>query len=154
MDTVGGPRKSGGDEEVILSGATLSIFTLYQDPEAAVRFLEQGFGFETVNQYPDEGGTVHAELRLGNAVVIVERGADGQDASPVVDSSTVRAPVLVLDDDPAAVDAIFDRAVAAGARVLRSPEDTEWGNHRFEVLDPEGHQWSVGTYTPGTTWTG
>ena len=131
---------------------TLSVFTLYRDTVAAVRWLERAFGFETVNAFgPDDGSIVHAELRLGDAVVMVQAAAEGQGASPVIERSTSRAPVLSLDSD-AEVDALYERAVAAGADTVIAPETTEWGNHRFEVLDPEGHQWSVGSYRPGQSW--
>ncbi|MDN5763503.1 MAG: VOC family protein [Microlunatus sp.] len=131
---------------------TLSVFTLYRDPAAAVRWLVDAFGFEVIFQFGAEENTVdHAELRLGDAVVVVQAAADGQESSPVIETSTNRAPVLCLDDE-AAVDALYQRAAAAGAVTLREPETTEWGNHRFEVLDPEGHQWSIGSYRPGQSW--
>lgn len=49
----------------------------------------------------------------------------------------------------AEVSAIHQRAVAAGTTVLIAPETTPWGNFRVELLDPEGRQWSIGTYLPG-----
>ena len=132
--------------------ACLSVFTLYRDPATAVGWLRDAFGFEITAQFGARPGTVdHAELRLGDAVVIVQAAVEGQAASPVMASSTNRAPVLCLDDEQA-VDALYERAVAAGATTLRGPETTPWGNHRFEVLDPEGHQWSVGSYRPGRSW--
>lgn len=132
--------------------ASLSIFTLYRDPVAAVRWLTEAFGFEVVASFGAEEGTIdHAELRLGEAVVMVQQAAEGQGASPVIESSTNRAPVLSLVDE-AAVDALYERARAAGATTVIAPETTPWGNYRFEVLDPEGHQWSVGSYRPGQGW--
>lgn len=132
--------------------ATLSVFTLYRDPAAGVAWLVEAFGMEVINSFGAEEGTVdHAELRLGAAIVIVQQAADGQGAAPVIEGSTHRAPVLSLDDE-AAVDALFERVSAAGARVLHAPAMTPWGNYRFEVLDPEGHQWSVGSYRPGQRW--
>nr|WP_157970481.1 VOC family protein [Nakamurella deserti] len=50
------------------------------------------------------------------------------------------------------MDVLFDRVRSAGATVVRGPETTAWGNHRFEVLDPEGHQWSVCSHRPGRSW--
>jgi uncharacterized glyoxalase superfamily protein PhnB len=129
--------------------AMLSVFTLYRDPAAAVDWLVRAFGFEVVNRFEAESGIVqHAELRLGDAVVIVQAAADGHEPPPVVAGSSSRAPVLCLGDEKA-VDELFERAVAAGATVLVSPETTPWGNHRFEVHDPEGFQWSIGSYQPG-----
>jgi len=50
------------------------------------------------------------------------------------------------------VAAIFRAAVDAGATGLLAPETTEWGTERARVLDPEGHEWSFGTYKPGGNW--
>jgi hypothetical protein len=52
------------------------------------------------------------------------------------------------DDD----DGCHERAVAAGGRSVFGPEDTEWGTRRARVLDPEGGEWSFGTYEPGAAW--
>jgi len=54
---------------------------------------------------------------------------------------------VVVDAD--AVNAIHERAVCRGTGVLIAPETTQWGNFRVELLDPEGRQWSIGTYLPG-----
>ncbi|MEM7488045.1 MAG: VOC family protein, partial [Pseudomonadota bacterium] len=54
---------------------------------------------------------------------------------------------LVVED----VDAHHARAVAAGAEVVYPPEDTEFGTRRWRARDPEGHEWSFGTYAPQTT---
>jgi uncharacterized glyoxalase superfamily protein PhnB len=45
-------------------------------------------------------------------------------------------------------DAVYTRAQAAGATIVRSLRDTEYGSREFAVNDPEGHSWSVGTYDP------
>ncbi len=44
--------------------------------------------------------------------------------------------------------AVYKRAQAAGATVVRSIEDTHYGSREFSVKDPEGHTWTVGTYDP------
>ena len=44
---------------------------------------------------------------------------------------------------PAAVDAIFDEARAAGASVTRAPAATFWGGYSGVFLDPDGHAWEV-----------
>jgi uncharacterized glyoxalase superfamily protein PhnB len=45
-------------------------------------------------------------------------------------------------------DAVYARAVAAGATILRPLQDTPYGSREFAVKDLEGHSWSVGTYDP------
>ncbi len=56
-----------------------------------------------------------------------------------------RACVYLIDED---VDALFERARAAGAKVLREPTDEDFGARDFAVADPEGNIFSVGTYRP------
>jgi uncharacterized glyoxalase superfamily protein PhnB len=54
----------------------------------------------------------------------------------------------VVDD----VKDVYEKAVAAGASSVFEPEETEWETWRARVLDPEGHEWSFGTYQPGRSW--
>ncbi len=46
------------------------------------------------------------------------------------------------------VDALHARAVAAGARIVVSLRDTDYGSHDFGCADPEGNFWGFGTYAP------
>jgi uncharacterized glyoxalase superfamily protein PhnB len=48
-----------------------------------------------------------------------------------------------VTDDP---DAVYERALAAGATVLRQIRDEDYGGRGFTVQDPEGNQWSFGSY--------
>jgi uncharacterized glyoxalase superfamily protein PhnB len=54
--------------------------------------------------------------------------------------------VYVVVDDP---DAHHDRAVAAGAEVVRPLADLDYGSRDYAARDPEGNLWSFGTYRPG-----
>ena len=47
---------------------------------------------------------------------------------------------------------VHGAAVEAGGRSVLEPEQTEWGTERSRVLDPEGYEWSFGTYEPGGSW--
>lgn len=51
---------------------------------------------------------------------------------------------------PAEVDAIFVKAVRAGAGILRKPEKTDYGGYRGYFSDPDGHAWEV-VQAPGFT---
>jgi uncharacterized glyoxalase superfamily protein PhnB len=53
---------------------------------------------------------------------------------------------------PAEVDAVFERALAIGAGLLRRPEKTEYGGYRGYFSDPDGHVWEV-VQAPGFTFT-
>lgn len=119
----------------------------YRDAPAAIDFLVKAFGFVPTAVYRDEGDqsrVVHAELRWppGGGVMLGSSGRPSGMADPTGHGSAY----AVVDGPDSDVDALFDRAVAAGATVVREPRDEEYGNRDFVVRDPEGNQWSFGTY--------
>ena len=120
----------------------------YRDVDVAIRWLE-ALGFETTTRQQDEGGaTVHAELRLGDAVVMVAPADEPYETHKLIGRSTGRGLYLLVDD----VGAAHGAALQAGGRSVFAPEKTEWGTERARVLDPEGYEWSFGTYEPGGSW--
>ena len=122
----------------------------YKDPIAALKFLERAFGFETTMRWDDEDGHVmHAELRLGEAAIIVfgDAGAGYDRMLPKAGDAVGHGTYLVVETE-AEVDALWERALAAGAVPVWKPERTEW-NYRCRVRDPEGYEWSVCVHRPG-----
>jgi uncharacterized glyoxalase superfamily protein PhnB len=113
----------------------------YRDPHAALAWLEQAFGFERVQAYEDDAGTLmHAELRWGDSMVMFGAAKDDGFGDHVGEGW-----IYASCDDP---DALFARATAAGAEVVRPLEDQDHGSRDFSVRDPEGNLWSFGTYEP------
>jgi uncharacterized glyoxalase superfamily protein PhnB len=112
----------------------------YRDPRAALDFLERAFGFEKVEAYEADGQIVHAEMRWGDSMVMF--GAQRDD---VFGDHVGQGWTYVTCDDP---DALYERAQAAGAQVVRPIEDQDYGSRDFSVRDPEGNLWSFGTYEP------
>jgi uncharacterized glyoxalase superfamily protein PhnB len=120
----------------------------YYDGPAAIAWLE-AIGFVTVVRQDGDGGTVaHAELTLGDTAVMVATVDADYTVAPLVDRSTGNGLYLHVDD----VGATYAAAIDAGATSVFGPEATEWGTERARVLDPEGHEWSFGSYRPGTAW--
>lgn len=115
----------------------------YRDPDAAIRFLVEAFGFREVAVYRSDDGAqvVHAELSwpLGGRIMLGPAG----DESSGFGTEPGNGGIYVLTDDP---DALHGRAVAAGARITRGPEDQDYGAREFTAQDPEGVFWSFGTY--------
>jgi uncharacterized glyoxalase superfamily protein PhnB len=120
-----------------------------RDARALIRFLVDAFGFEETVVYgdqPDGSGdtVVHAELAwpLGGGIMLgsARDGADDRALQPGT------AGCYVVTDAP---DALHDRAVAAGAKILTPLHDTDYGSRDFAAVDPEGNRWSFGTY-PGS----
>lgn len=119
----------------------------YHDADAGLKFLAAAFGTEEKAVHRGDDGIIrHAELRLGDGLVMVGQATEGgwlggEPGRPL--ASTVSLYVVV--DDP---DAHHERAVAAGATVVRPLEDMEYGSREYSVRDPEGNLWSFGTYDP------
>lgn len=117
----------------------------YQDAPAAAAFLVEAFGFEMRGLYTsqdDPNVVEHAEARwpLGGGVMF---GTAGKDDGPFGRRRPGNDSVYVVCDDP---DALFARATAAGAEVVRELKDEDYGSRGFSVRDPEGNLWSFGTY--------
>ena len=116
----------------------------YRDAPAAIGFLVEAFGFQEALVVPgeDEGIVAHSQLRWPEGGGVMLGTADRED-SEFARLPTSCASVYVVTDDPHAV---FDRATAAGARVVREMRDEDYGSTGFSVLDPEDNIWSFGTY--------
>jgi PhnB protein len=120
----------------------------YEDVGKASEWLAKAFGFQVVDRYEDEGRVTHAGLSHdgtrfeigwpGPAYESPKHHAENCEAARewlqvpwIVDG------VLVTVDD---VDAHFERARAAGAGILREPEDQPFGR-LYSTEDLEGHRW-------------
>lgn len=132
-------------------GASLYAYMSYRDADAGLRWLEgAGFAVVTRQDGPD-GEVLHAEARLGDVVLMVA-SADAEYVVPELLGRSTGGGLYVWLPESSEVDAWYEQAVAAGGSGVISPEDTEWGTRRCRVLDPEAHEWSAGTYRPGSSW--
>jgi uncharacterized glyoxalase superfamily protein PhnB len=111
-----------------------------QDARGLIAFLVGAFGFEETVVYGEGDRVDHAELTWppGGGVML---GSSSGAATGPCPPGTFRA--YVVCDDP---DALFARAVDNGAAVVSALHDTDYGSRDFAVRDPEGNQWSFGTY--------
>ena len=120
----------------------------YADAPAAIEWLERVLGFERHEVVANEDGTIaHAELRLGDQVIMLGSARDADPLGRVLPQQAggTTSHAYIAIDDP---DARFARATAAGAEVAMELSDTDYGSRDFSVRDPEGHLWSFGTYRP------
>ena len=118
----------------------------YRDARAAIRWLSAAFGFVERCCIPEDGPFVrHAQLQLGENIIMVGsvRPDDGITSPQASGAATQMLAVYVKDPD-----AHYERAHAAGAKILYPPEDTDFVSREYNVLDLEGHPWTFGTYRP------
>ena len=127
----------------------------YEDAATAIDWLTEAFGFveREGQRYTDEsGGVGHAELELGGeTVMLATPNADYQ--GPRRHRETCEA-ARRWQDNPWVIDGVFvevddleahhARAVAAGATVIRPPENPGVGFRIYTAEDPEGHRWMFG----------
>jgi len=113
------------------------------DARALIRFLVDAFGFVEVAAHGEGDVVAHAELSWpeGGGVML---GSDRPGQQPGPGSWGPGSSCLYVVSDH--VDALHERAVAAGARVLVPLTDTDYGSRDFTAADPEGNRWAFGTY--------
>jgi uncharacterized glyoxalase superfamily protein PhnB len=119
----------------------------YQDPLAALKWLEKAFGFETSMLIMGKSGVYradefHAEMRFGDGVVMIGGEWTATHRSPKSAGGITTQTVHVhLDSD---VDDHCEQARAAGATILAEPSEQFYGDRTYRAADPEGHIWSFG----------
>jgi uncharacterized glyoxalase superfamily protein PhnB len=119
----------------------------YRDPIAAIRWLEQAFGFELNALVTDAEGRVgHSEMSFRGAVLAIHSEfsseallGPAQFKSPAsLGGGCTQMVRIALEQG---VDAHCEQARAAGARITQAPADQFYGERIYRALDPEGHVW-------------
>lgn len=121
--------------------ATLGAGVFYREPRAALDWLERAFGFRKSMVVSDQDGRlVHAEMRFGDAYIVVDAEWAEYVASPA--SVGGRNTQMVYLRLPGGLDDHCSRARAAGAVILQEPENQVYGERTYRAADPEGHVWT------------
>ncbi|MBO9710275.1 MAG: VOC family protein [Caulobacter sp.] len=124
--------------------SALTSALCYRDPKAALRWLEEAFGFELVMLIEDaEGNLAHSEMKFGDSLVMIGNEWTAQHRSPasIEGLNTQSLHVHLAESD---IDAHCARARAAGAEILMEPSDQFYGDRTYRCRDLEGHFWTVG----------
>ena len=108
-----------------------------------IDFWVEAFGLEILTIDPEDAtDTVnYAELRLGDGRVMTGTGQEGG-----LKLAVGAASLYWVLDAEAEIDALHERAVAAGATSIFAPYDAPYGGRHCTLRDPDGHAWSFGTY--------
>ena len=112
----------------------------------ALDFYAEVFGATERARVPGPGGTVaHAEIEIGDSVLIVEDEAPHRGTSAPPADGLAGTPVFqfifVAD-----VDGVVARAVEHGATLKRPPQDQFYGDRDGFIIDPFGHGWTVASH--------
>ncbi len=115
----------------------------------ALEFYQAAFGAKVLTVMPGaEGMIIHAEMKIGDSIVMLgdeQPPMPGQSAnrkSPKSVGATTGGVMLYVKD----TDAVFHRALQAGASSAMAPADMFWGDRYAQVEDPFGHIWAIATH--------
>lgn len=110
--------------------------------DKAIEFYKKAFGATEINRFKGPDGRImHAEIKIGDSIIFLSDEMPGC-ASPQTLGGTPAGLYVYVDD----VDAVFNRAVSAGAQVKMPVADMFWGDRFGQVMDPFGHPWSLSTH--------
>ncbi len=118
---------------------TVTPRLVVSDGAAAIDFYVAAFGAEPVGErhtMPD-GSLIHAELRIGNAIVMLTQ--DTSDASSTQAPAADRPVSVIMATYWEDVDGAWERALAAGAEVIYPLADHFYGERGGRLRDPYGH---------------
>lgn len=112
----------------------------------ALEFYKAAFGAEIVSQMPTPDGDrlIHATMTIGgHQVFLVDEFPDQGDGSVMRAPGTVKGTTVSIALNVDDADAVYARAVKAGASAHMPVENTFWGARYGQLLDPYGHLWEV-----------
>ena len=115
---------------------TVTPFLVVAEIPKLLSFLKLAFGAQELFRmaHPD-GGIMHAEVQIGDSKVMMGAAMGEWKAKPC-------SLYLYVED----VDAVYHRAVQAGATSAREPADQFYGDRSGGVIDPCGNYWGIGTH--------
>jgi uncharacterized glyoxalase superfamily protein PhnB len=113
---------------------TITPYLVVERPEAFLEFLSRAFGAVEVERSIGSAGGLHASLRIGDSLLMAGGGA-GIAAVPA-------ALHLYVED----ADAVYAKAVAAGASSLYAPIEQPYGDREAGIKDAAGNFWYVATH--------
>ncbi|WP_042262618.1 VOC family protein [Paraburkholderia heleia] len=121
----------------------LTPYLTVRDARASMDFYRSALGFAVRDSVEDDGAIMHVEMTYHDQLIVMfaPEGAFGSTARTPKSAQTI-APqsfYLYVDD----VDAVYARALEAGAKSLSEPQDQFWGDRFAQVEDLDGYRWAL-----------
>ena len=128
---------------------TVTPYLILSGASDAIAFYEKALGSEEVLRLADPGGKVHhAEISIGDSrVMLADEHPEIQALSPKTVGGLPVSIHLYLED----VDRAVERAVAAGAKLVRPVADQFYGDRVGGIEEPFGYRWFVATHKEDLT---
>jgi len=125
---------------------TVTPHLILDNAAQTIDWYKRALGAEEVSRAvgPD-GKIMHADLRIGTSRIMMNDAMGGGKGPKAYGGSPISLWVYVDD-----CDAVYNRAVAAGAKVSPGPmgqmQDQFWGDRSGTIIDPEGFSWTIATH--------
>jgi PhnB protein len=123
---------------------TITPYLALADADKAIAFYKAALGAEELFRLPmPDGSIAHAELRIGNSVIMVssEMPDWGALSARTLGGTPINLMIYTTD-----VDALAARFVAAGGKVVRPVADQFYGDRTGQFVCPEGYKWTLGQH--------
>src|SRR5580692_1235630 len=125
---------------------TVTPYLIAADGPALLEFVKNAFGAEETFSAVGSAGGLHAEVRIGDSMLMIGGGIPGRDFRSTANTHALH---LYVPD----CDAVYKQALQAGATSIDGPRDQEYGERSGSVKDPAGNFWYIAThkgasYTP------
>ena len=115
---------------------TVTPYLVVEGIPKLIEFLKQAFGAQELARLAGPGGgVVHAEVKIGDSMVMMGTPMGAAKAQPC-------SLYLYVED----ADAVYQRAIEAGGTSVREPSDQFYGDRTGGVIDPCGNYWGIGTH--------
>lgn len=122
---------------------SVTPYLVVKGAAAAIDYYKKAFGATELFRMPMPGGVIgHAELQIGNSRIMLADECQEMGAYAPQPPGSPVGLMIYLED----VDAVFDRAIAAGGKVFRPVQDQFYGDRSGTLTDPFGHRWSIATH--------
>ena len=124
---------------------TITPHLIFDEAAQAIEFYKRALGAEEKSRSVGADGKImHAELRIGDSPFLLNDAMGGGRSAKTIGGSPIGFWIYVAD-----CDALYNRAVAAGAEVPPGPmgqlQDQFWGDRCGTINDPYGYQWTIAT---------
>ena len=113
--------------------STVTPYLIVPDVDKLIDFVTQTFGATELSRSTGSAGGTHAEVRIGDSMVMIGGGRAKDIPMPVM--------LYVYMSN---VDSIYKRALEAGATSITEPSDQDYGERQAGVKDMFGNQWYIG----------
>jgi PhnB protein len=128
---------------------SITPYLIVNNAAASIEFYKRAFGAtERFRMAGPNGKVGHAELAIGDSVIMLADEFPEMNAkSPLSYGGSPASVYLYVDD----VDAVYQRALDAGATADRPVQDQFYGDRTGCIKDPSGHSWALATHKEDLT---